>query len=87
VNSYRESCNEAKAVRAGIVEQRPIRPTSKKDKPVIVECRRHLRCQLPESLVSKEWRKWNRYRTVEEAEKAMALQRRKLSDLWEFRIR
>jgi hypothetical protein len=87
MGDYRERCNEAKAKRAGIVDQRPVNPVARKDKPVIVECRRHLRCQLPESLITKEWRKWNRYRTVEEAERAMALQRSKLSDLWEFRIR
>jgi hypothetical protein len=85
--TYREDCNEAKAARQGIVEQRPLAPKAKKDKPVIVQSRRHKRCVLPKWLAEPEWRKWGSYRTVEEAQKVIDLQSCKLSDLWEFRIK
>lgn len=87
MQSYREDCNDAKAARQGIVDQRPLVPKAKKDRPVIVQSRRHKRCALPQSLVSLEWRKWGSYRTVEEAQKVIDLQSRKLSELWEFRIK
>lgn len=87
MNSYREDCNHAKAARAGIVEQRPVRPVAKKERPVVVEYTRHPRCPLPVSLVSREWRKWGSYRTVEEAQRVVELQARKHSDLWEFRVK
>jgi hypothetical protein len=87
MSDYRESCNLAKAKRAGIIEQRPLTPKTKKDKPVIVQSRRHKRCTLPRSLVTLEWRKWGSYRTAEEAQKVIDMQSRKHSELWEFRIK
>ncbi|MBR8182105.1 hypothetical protein KDW54_06795 [Burkholderia ambifaria] len=87
--SYREDCNRAKAAREGIVEQRPQRKGSKKDKPVIVEYRTTkawiARLDPKMSIFDREWRRWGSYRTVEEAEKMITAQKRK-RDLWEFRI-
>jgi hypothetical protein len=87
MQSYREDCNDAKAARQGIVEQRPLRIASKKSKPVIVQSRRHKRCALPQWMIEPKWRKWGSYRTAEEAQKVIDLQSRKHSDLWEFRIK
>jgi len=86
MSDYRERCNEAKSKRAGIVDQRAQPNRNKKEKSVIVESRRHPRCPFPR-LIAPEWRKWGAYRTVEEAQKVIALQGRRLSDLWEFRIK
>lgn len=86
--SYREDCNEAKAKRAGIVEQRQVRSVSKKAKPITVEYRRSPK-QRDDGLFRRftDWRKWSNYRTVGEAEKVIANQLRKYPDLWEFRIK
>lgn len=87
MSDYREQCAKAKAARAGIVEQRPIRVAAKKDKPIVVQSRRHKRCTLPHSMITLEWRKWGSYRTAEEAQRVIDLQSRKHSELWEFRIK
>jgi hypothetical protein len=86
--SYREDCNEAKAARQGIVEQRPARPVAKKEKPFMVEYRRHPRqadCGLFRRFT--EWRKWGNYRTADEAQKVIDLQTRKHPTLWQFRLK
>ena len=88
----REATNDAKAKRAGIVEQRQQPNRSKRARPVIVEYR------LSEKGRSwwhphrhhdelAKWRKWHAYRTIEEAQKAIDDQLRKVPDLWEFRFK
>lgn len=89
VQSYREDCNEAKLAREGIVEQRPIRQKSKKDKPIVVEYRIQTK-NTPGWLLSfrnDKWHKWHSYRNREEAQTAIDNQIRKHSGLWEFRIK
>jgi hypothetical protein len=91
MSDYRERCNEAKARRAGIVDQRPPPNRSKKAKPVVVEYR------VSEETLKRhdgkfwrnfrEWRKWHSYRTIEEAQKAIDNDVRKNHGLWEFRIK
>ena len=86
VQSYREDCNEVKAKRAGIIEQRPLSKPSKKDKPIVLESR-----PLEGSFAFKrrggEWRKWSSYRSVREAEQARDNLARKYARLWEFRVK
>ncbi|KWN80857.1 hypothetical protein WM24_23780 [Burkholderia ubonensis] len=85
--SYREDCNRAKAAREGIVEQCPVRKGAKKDKPIIVEyCAAKKWAARIDPIIDREWRRWGSYRTVEEAEKMIAGQKRK-HDLFEFRIK
>lgn len=80
MSDYRESCNLAKAKRAGIVDQKPIghKSTKPKPRPFVLECLSRYNRQ------SGVWRKWKAYRSREEAEKAMELMARKIS--WEWRI-
>lgn len=90
--SYREDCNQAKAARAGIVEQRPQPNRNKRAKPVAVEYRLSeiARTQFRGNfwtIFGTEWSKWHSYRTQAEAEKAIADQQRKHPDLWEFRLK
>ncbi|VWC90128.1 hypothetical protein BLA17378_04511 [Burkholderia aenigmatica] len=88
--SYREDCNRAKAAREGIIEQRPARKGGKKNTPVVVEYRTSesflVNCHWANEAFDREWRRWGNYRTIEEAEKMIADQKRK-RDLWEFRIK
>lgn len=86
VSDYREGCNHAKAVRAGIVEQRPIRTAPKKERPVILESR-PLEGTYACARRNGEWRKWHAYRSVREAEQARDNLNRKYARLWEFRVR
>ena len=91
--SYREDCNEAKAARQGIVDQRPVRPVSKKAKPVVVEyrlserARKNFAGNFWSELKMGDWHKWHAYRTVEEAQKAIDNDVRKNQGLWEFRLK
>jgi hypothetical protein len=86
--SYREDCNDAKAARRGLVEQRPVSTKSKKKaKPVLLEYRRDRDNKFLRVLKwDRDWHRFNTYRTVEEAEKVMADQLRKHPGLWEFRV-
>jgi hypothetical protein len=92
MSDYRERCNEAKAKRADIVDQRPPPNRSKKAKPVVVEyrvseiARTYFRGNFW-TIFGTDWSKWHSYRTISEAEKAIADQQRKHPDLWEFRIK
>jgi hypothetical protein len=85
--SYREDCNEAKAARQGIVDQKPVRVAAKKDRPVIVEYRLSPDSGWPDWMHCREWRKWKSYRNVEEAERAMANMLRKHPTLWQYRLK
>jgi hypothetical protein len=90
--SYREDCNEAKAARAGIVDQRPPPNRSRKAKPIVVEYRLSEIARTTSkgnfwTIFGTEWSKWHSYRTTAEAEKAIADQQRKHPDLWEFRLK
>jgi hypothetical protein len=85
--SYREDCNDAKAVRRGIAEQRPASGKNGKARPVIVESR-WLRdpFAILRSRPKREWRKYGAYRTEDEARTMIANATRKYGFL-EFRIR
>jgi hypothetical protein len=87
VKSYREDCNEAKAAREGIIEQRPVSGKSKRPKSIVVEYRMSADWaqKFPAWMGGHDWKKWKSYRAVAEAEKAMSDHMRK-SGLYEFRL-
>ena len=86
--TYREDCLKAKAAKAGIIEQRPVRGKSGKPRPVVLEFRTIPGHPLGSISGHKNrWLKWKAYRTEAEAQNAAEVQRRKHSTLWEFRIR
>lgn len=92
MSDYRARSNEAKAKRAGIVDQRPQPNRSKKAKPVVVEYRLSpaMNSRMGNfwpSMFGSDWHKWHSYRTTEEAQKAIDNDIRKNQGLWEFRIK
>lgn len=93
MSDYRERCNEAKAKRSGIVDQRAQPNRSKRAKPVVVEYRlgehakKHFAGNFWSELQMGDWSKWHSYRTTEEAQKAIDNDIRKNDGLWEFRIK
>lgn len=86
MSSYREDCIKAKAVREGIVEQRPVSGKNGKVFPIVMEYR-YTWVFCWNGPGDGKWRKWNRYRTKEEAQMAMDGLRRKRGANWEFRLR
>lgn len=86
MSNYREGCIRAKAVRAGIIDPRPLATPSKKAKPVVLEARAldDYRCR---DRAYGGWRKWSAYASVAEAEQACSNLARKYARLWEFRVR
>jgi len=92
MSDYRARSNQAKAARAGIVDQRPQPNRNKRAKPVVVEYRlsEHARTRFEGNFWSElrmgDWHKWHSYRTVEEAQKAIDNDMRKNQGLWEFRL-
>ena len=89
MGSYREDCIRAKAIKAGIIELRPVSGKNGKAKPVALEYRLvpgHQLEWLDREKNRGRWRKWKSYRTLEEAQIAAENLRRKHPTLWEFRI-
>lgn len=79
--SYREASNDAKAVRAGIIEQWPVTVSKRRRRGgFVVESRWMLRGW-------REWSKWKAYQTLAIAEAAVELLNRKYGGLAEFRLR
>jgi hypothetical protein len=68
MSDYREACNEAKAVRRGIVEQRPIRAKarSKQAKPHVVEYR--FTNPVLRLMARTQWSVFGRYATPDVAQ-------------------
>jgi hypothetical protein len=77
--------SKAKDIRQGVIEQRPQgrKSTVKVHKPIQVECK----WVNPTWRENKEWRNWKKYRSVEDAEVAMANMIRKHPNLYELRIK
>jgi hypothetical protein len=86
MGGYREQCIKAKAVRAGIIEPRPLATPSHKAKTVILESR-PLDGSFAYARRNGEWRKWRAYASVREAEQARDNLARKYARLWEFRLK
>lgn len=89
MNSYREDCNKAKAVKSGQIEIR--RPSGKngKLKLVVVEYRLSPTSALYIAFKrnnEKDWLKWKSYRSVNEATLAMENLIRKHPTLYEYRV-
>ena len=87
VKSYREDCNDAKAARRGLVDQRPIGGRSKREKPVIVEYRCTAEWANKAPWSKRDWRKFGAYRNKSEAEKVVTSQTRKDVGFREYRIK
>lgn len=87
MSDYRDGCLKRRAVRAGLVEPRPVSGKNGKARPVVVEYRTRPGHPL-ERLADAEnrWRKWKAYRSEPEAVRAMDTMRRKHPNLWEFRL-
>lgn len=82
--SYREDCNDAKAVRRGIVEPRPLRAAKKRTKgQVVVEYRYP---SLPMAR-ARSWSKFGAYPDLATAQQVIANKTRSGSSGAEFRIR
>jgi hypothetical protein len=82
VRSYREDCNAAKDARRGITEQKPVGRKSSKAAPKLFMLQYMSHFHRYEG---NTWRKWGRYRTEEEANRAMAQMQRKLPT-WGWRV-
>jgi len=79
MGSYQEDCIERKSVRAGIIEQKPLKTRNGRPRPFIVEHRPNASDVVSRlsAAKSREWRRWGAYRTAEEAERAMQTLSRK----------
>lgn len=81
---------KAKLARRSDTDQRPVRPRSKKDRPIVAECK-----TLPKPWHGKfhklfgwyEWRAFGKYRTREIADTAIEADKRKYPDSYEYRIK
>jgi len=76
MSDYREDCVERKAVRAGIIEQKPLKSRNKRPRPFVVEHRRNENAPFFNPRKN-DWQRWGSYRTIEEARKAMETLARK----------
>jgi hypothetical protein len=81
MGSYREQCVQAKAVRAGIIEQRSVGTKKRQTKSVVVECR-----YTGTMKGERGWRKWRSYADDETAQQAASQLNRKYT-VTEFRVR
>ena len=73
--SYRQDCNEAKAAREGVIEQRPVRGKAayRGKRTVVVEYRTKSRT----GYYVRDWTPWFRkYHTVKQAEEAVTTMNR-----------
>jgi hypothetical protein len=90
MSSYREDCIEAKAVKAGIVEPRPLRGKNKsRPAPFVVEYRAVQQDRggvWMSAAFLFNWRKYGAYRTLEQAQTTMEQQARKMP-FYDFRLR
>lgn len=87
MKSYREDCIQAKEVKAGIREMRPVGSKSKAPRPVIIEytyCEDSRFAQLWNA--AGKWRKWKAYRNATEAQEALSTLNRKYEGFREFRL-
>lgn len=85
MSDYSEEQAKFKAVKRGIVEQRPLPNKNKRERPVELEYRTEFK-QL--SFLNHDWKTYShRYRTVEEAEMAVKQLNRKYFSWSEYRIK
>lgn len=77
MGDYREECIERKSVRAGIIEQKPLKTRNNKPRPFTLECRpnRYDPLRIPGD--RPKWRRWRDYRSLADAEKAIGILARK----------
>jgi hypothetical protein len=79
--------SKAKDIRQGLTDQRPVGTVSKRARPILVEYRIHPNCQFPFFRCwQKGWSNYKRYRTLQEAQKAISDHVRKHPNFYEFRI-
>ena len=86
MSTYREQTVKAKAVRAGIVDQRRAAGRNARPRPVVLEHRKSPNYKGALLEFVKDWTKWGAYRNQAEAEAAMSNAARKYP-FYEFRIK
>jgi hypothetical protein len=84
VSDYRESSNQAKAVRRGIVEPRPIGGKKRQGKKTVVVEIRYPGLNLP---FARDWHKFGAYEDRETAETVIANKTRGGNGRPEYRIK
>lgn len=89
MGTYKEESLRAKAAREGIVEQRPLLPKARKERPVVLEYRTR---KLPWNAPPGEWgpwKTWGRYINRSSAQQSMTKRQneRWMKDRYEYRVK